>query len=56
MYGGVNNFFVKRFLVDFGVKVWLRIIWVPVTFHMIGAMLGQREYDNNAYDYFYFSD
>ena len=32
------------------------MIWLPATLHTIGAFLGQREYDANAYDYFYFSD
>jgi hypothetical protein len=41
---------------DFGMRVWFRIAWVPFTFHFVGSLLGQREYDNNAYDYFYFSD
>jgi hypothetical protein len=41
---------------DYGLRVWFRIAWFPTTFHFIGSCLGQREYDNNAYDYFYFSD
>ena len=56
MYGGANKFVLKRFVVDVVFKLWARIIWLPVTIHFIGSCLGQREYDNNAYDYFYFSD
>ena len=56
LYGGANQFFLKRFVVDFGCKIWLRIAWLPFTIHAIGSVIGQREYDNNAYDYFYFSD
>ena len=56
MYGGVKGFFFKRFLMDFCFRVWVRIAWLPFTIHFIGTCLGQREYDNNAYDYFYFSD
>jgi hypothetical protein len=56
MYGGFKGFFVNRVIVDYGLRVWFRIAWFPITFHFIGSCLGQREYDNNAYDYFYFSD
>ena len=56
MYGGPGKFMFQRFVMDFGVRIWARIIWFPATFHMIGSFIGQREYDNNAYDYFYFSD
>ena len=56
MYGGAKGFFLKRWIMDFGVRVWFRLAWIPAVFHFIGSMLGQREYDNNAYDYFYFSD
>ncbi len=56
MYGGANQFFLKRFIVDFGCKIWLRIAWLPFTIHAIGSVIGQRKYDKNAYDYFYFSD
>ena len=56
MFGGVEGFVFKRVIVDFGMKYWGRMLWVPVTVHTIGAFIGQREYDANAYDYFYFSD
>ena len=56
MYGGAGKFLVQRYIVDYGCKIWMRIAFVPCTFHFIGSCLGQREYDNNAYDYFYFSD
>ena len=56
MYGGAGKFFVKRYFVDFGVKVLGRIFILPITVFTIGSLLGQRDYDNNAYDYFYFSD
>jgi hypothetical protein len=56
MYGGFRGFFYNRVFVDFGLRVWFRIAWFPVSFHLIGSILGQREYDNNAYDYFYFTD
>ena len=56
LYGGVKGFFIQRWVVDFGLRVWFRIAWFPASFHFIGSCLGQREYDCNAYDYFYFSD
>ena len=56
MYGGFKGFFFNRVVVDYGLRVWFRIAWFPVAFHFIGSCLGQREYDNNSYDYFYFSD
>ena len=56
MYGGAKGFFFQRYIVDYGVRVWGRVAWLPISFHFIMSMLGQREYDNNAYDYFYFSD
>ena len=56
MYGGPYNFFVKRYMFHFVGRIWVRLAWVPVTFWMTASFIGQREYDNNAYDYFYFSD
>ena len=56
LYGGAGKFFVQRWVVDFGFRIWVRLAWLPFTVHFIGSLLGQREYDNNAYDYFYFSD
>ena len=56
MYGGAKGFFFDRWVMDFGVRVWMRIAFVPFTFHFIGTLCGQREYDHNACDYFYFSD
>ena len=56
LYGGVKGFFINRWFVDFGLRVWCRIAFLPASIHFIGSVLGQREYDANAYDYFYFSD
>ena len=42
--------------VNFIYKKWIRILWLPFTLMTIGSFLGQRDYDNNAYDYFYFTD
>ena len=56
LYGGVGGYGFKRYVIDFGCRIWLRMIWIPATLHTIGAFLGQREYDANAYDYFYFCD
>ena len=56
LYGGFKGFYFNRVMVDFGLRVWVRIMWFPASFHFIGSLLGQREYDNNAYDYFYFTD
>ena len=56
MYGGAQGYFVNRFLIDYGMRVWMRIAFPATAFHFIGSVLGQREYDAIAYDYFYFSD
>mmetsp|Transcript_2273 Transcript_2273/g.1592 ORF Transcript_2273/g.1592 Transcript_2273/m.1592 type:complete len:108 (+) Transcript_2273:71-394(+) len=56
LYGGVKGFFIQRWIIDFGFRVWGRIAFIPFAFHTIGSFIGQREYDANAYDYFYFSD
>ena len=56
MYGGFGKHIVQRVVVDYGVRIWGRIAFIPFTFHTLGSFLGQREYDNNAYDYFYFCD
>ncbi len=56
MYGGPSKFFVQRVAVDFGIRIWARIAFIPFTFNLLGAFAGQRDYDNNAYDYFYFCD
>lgn len=56
LYGGAGKFFIQRYVMDYGVRIWGRIAFLPFTFHLIGSFIGQREYDNNAYDYFYFSD
>ena len=56
MYGGFENFIIKRYFIDHGIKTMGRIFFLPAAFYFIGSCLGQRDYDNNAYDYFYFSD
>ena len=56
LYGGASGFFFKRYVVDYGVKVVGRVMFLPFALYMTGAVLGQRDYDNNVYDYFYFSD
>ncbi len=56
LYGGAGNFFFKRYIVDYCIKVVGRVMFLPFAFYMTGACLGQRDYDNNVYDYFYFSD
>ena len=56
LYGGPSKFIGQRVFVDFGCRIWGRMIFLPVVLHMLGSFVGQREYDNNAYDYFYFSD
>ena len=33
-----------------------RMMYLSYALAFIGSCLGQRDYDNNAYDYFYFSD
>ena len=50
MYGGVSNFIFKRYVLDFGIKSMGRIAFPPSAFYLVGACLGQRDYDNNAYD------
>ena len=45
LYGGAGKFFVQRWVVDFGFRIWVRLAWLPFTVHFIGSMLGQREYD-----------
>ncbi len=56
MYGGAYNWFFKRYVIDYCFKVQARIFLIPSIVYLTGACLGQRDYDNNAYDYFYFSD
>ena len=56
MYGGFQGFFLQRVVFDYGLRVWGRIFLPAGCFHFAGSVLGQREYDANAYDYFYFSD
>ena len=56
MYGGANRFLLQRYIVDYGIKIWGRLAFIPFTIHFTLTCLGQREYDDNAYDYFYFSD
>ena len=56
LYGGASKFFFKRYFVDYGIKVMGRIFFLPTVVYLTGAILGQKDYDNNAYDYFYFSD
>ena len=56
LYGGFNEFYIKRFFINYIYKKWIRLTWFPVTCLLIGSFIGQRDYDNNAYDYFYFTD
>ena len=36
MYGGVEGFFVRRWVVDFIIKQHVRTAWIPVTLCLIG--------------------
>ena len=56
MFGGANKFLLQRYVVDHGVRVWGRLAFLPFIIHFTLSCLGQREYDDNAYDYFYFCD
>ena len=56
LYGGFQHHFIKRNVVDYWIKVMARVALLPTVIYYTGACLGQRDYDNNAYDYFYFSD
>merc|ERR1712045_1101155 len=31
LYGGFRGFFVQRWMVDFGLRVWFRIAWFPAS-------------------------
>mmetsp|Transcript_19108 Transcript_19108/g.21444 ORF Transcript_19108/g.21444 Transcript_19108/m.21444 type:complete len:126 (+) Transcript_19108:38-415(+) len=56
MYGGIDGFIVKRYIIDHSIKTMGRLFFLPIALCFVGSCLGQRDYDNNAYDYFYFSD
>jgi len=56
LYGGFRKSFLERYVMNFWVKVLAKrtiplaaLIWVI-------QVAGHRDYDNNAYAYFYFSD
>ena len=56
MYGGFKNFFIKRYVIDYGLKTVARMFWFPVALGLIGYYLSQREIDNRLYAEHYISD
>lgn len=55
-YGGLYNYFVKRWLYQHAYKKFFRIVWIPATVWFFFGWAGMRSYDNAVYDYYYFFD
>ena len=56
MYGGFKKYFFDRWFVGHYYRRNLRMMWLPfVLSYSLGAY-GMRQYDNAAYNFFYFSD
>lgn len=56
MYGGLRKSVFNRWFLNFWWKnYWRRIVPVYSILWTL-QVLGHRDYDNNAYAYFYFSD
>jgi hypothetical protein len=55
-YGGFKKSIVDRFLVNFWWKNFFKRLLPVYGILWMFQVLGQRDYDNNAYAYFYFSD
>jgi hypothetical protein len=56
LYGGFRKSFIERFVVN---HIWKRLLKRALPFYGVLwtiQVLGHRDYDNNAYAYFYFSD
>jgi hypothetical protein len=56
MHGGPKKFIWDRLIVNCLYRKIIRITWLPFIFWVIVGCWGMRQYDNAAYDYFYFSD
>jgi hypothetical protein len=56
LYGGVQKYWFQRYIYQNAYKRYIRAIWAPCLFVFTLELIGMRMYDNNAYDYFYFSD
>lgn len=56
LYGGVQKYWFQRYLYQNTYKRFLRLVWVPSLIVFAAELIGMRMYDNNAYDYFYFSE
>jgi hypothetical protein len=56
MYGGLKKYFVERWFVNHFYKKWIRLTWAPALIYYIAGCYAMRQYDNAAYDFFYFSD
>lgn len=56
MYGGFKKYFIDRWFVNHFYKKWIRLTWAPALIYYIAGCYAMRQYDNAAYDFFYFSD
>ena len=55
-FGGFNNWFVQRYLVNHLYRRIFRIFWAPALIYFFFGWATMRAYDNAVYDYFYFFD
>ena len=56
LYGGFKKAVVDRFFLNFWMKVFIKRTGPAVALVWTAQVVSHRDYDNNAYCYFYFSD
>jgi len=56
MFGGFKKYFVDRWFINHFYKKWIRLTWAPALIYYVAGCYSMRQYDNAAYDFFYFSD
>ena len=56
MFGGFKKYFVERWFIKHFYKKWIRLSWAPALVYYVACCYSMRQYDNAAYDFFYFSD
>ncbi|KAL4430517.1 hypothetical protein ABPG74_005442 [Tetrahymena malaccensis] len=56
MLGGFRTYVLERFFKQVWYRRNIRNFWFPVLLSYTSGCITMRMYDNNCYDYFYFSD
>ncbi len=55
MYGGFQKYVFQRLFYQHFYRVYVRVFWFPALLGYSLGCMGMRMYENNIYDFYYFS-